>query len=107
MRAKKCVSLLLSVCMVAGMLATTGVGASVAEGKVISNVSFSGVVNPKAGDTINVVTADPQDGLYETESYNWNSAMWQKVLYEGSTANIADEEQSTAFDNDSIYCGFK
>lgn len=104
MRAKKCVSLLLSVCMVAGMLATTGVGASAAEGKVISNVSFSGVVNPKAGDTINVVTADPQDGLYETESYNWNSAMWQKVLYEGSTANIADEEQSTAFDNDSIYC---
>ena len=34
MRAKKCVSLLLSVCMVAGMLATTGVGASAAEGKV-------------------------------------------------------------------------
>ena len=57
MRAKKCVSLLLSVCMVAGMLATTGVGASAAEGKVISNVSFSGVVNPKAGDTINVAAS--------------------------------------------------
>ena len=102
MRTKKAISLLLSVCMAASLLTTVASAEEGTQTKVVSEVSFSGVGNPAAGDNIYTVQADTQPGLY-TEN-DRNTASWKRVLYTGADPATEGVETSSVFVDDSIYC---